>query len=82
MINKPTIDINEPSSINILLGLQLDEALKLLKGYDVQIFETSANTVLNKKINPNDYCVARVVNLQLNGEHIVLTYSFFKADVK
>ncbi len=82
MMQNIKININEPSSINLLLGLPLNTALNLLKSYSVNTVETNANTVLNKKISTTDYCIARVVNVQFDNNSITLTYAFFKDDAK
>ncbi|NMD38419.1 MAG: hypothetical protein GYA87_07060 [Christensenellaceae bacterium] len=82
MMQHTKINLNEPSNINLLLGLPLNEALNLLENYNISTIETSANTVLNKKISKDDYCIARVINVQFNNNKVLLTYSFFKDDVK
>lgn len=63
---------------NSLIALPLEEAISQLEGYDIELVETNANTVLNKPIDKSKYTMARVIRAVLEGKRAVLLYDYFK----
>ncbi|MDY5729974.1 MAG: hypothetical protein SPL05_00355 [Eubacteriales bacterium] len=58
-----------------LLAMPLQEAVELLKGYEIVLQKSTADTVKKNKLSPEEFCSPRVIKAVLQGNRAVLVFT-------